>query len=85
MKLTPCENPLTKRKPKYLEWQPLIAEFLESGSDCSRVDGHELTNSEVSQIRECINRMYCGKVRLHVIKGVPYLTRETRERDAAVR
>ena len=85
MKLTPCENPLAKRKPKWLEWQPIISEFLESGSECSRIDEHELTNSDVSHIRECISRAYRGEVSLHVLKGVPYLTREMRERDATVR
>lgn len=75
MKLTPCEPPVKNTGPKYLRWQPLIQEFLDSGSDCSRIDDIELESRHISQIRMCIGVKFQKKVILRVLNGVPYLMR----------
>lgn len=82
MKLTPCNSPLEKARPKYLDWQPMIQEFLDSGSECSRIDDIELENRHISQIRMCIGVKYPRKLRLRVLGGVPYLTRCKEAADA---
>lgn len=76
MRLTPCELPVDKAMPKYLEWRPMLQEFIDSGSACSRIDDIKLESRHIGQIRMCIDVKFPKQIALRILGGVPYLMRK---------